>query len=94
MPGAAFKRNAYAIRPSVDKMLSEPFETVKRAMVKALAISGCSQCVHVYSQKLGSAAPSFTSYLLDAYARGPDGKINPQDEYDIQGAAGVLYGGV
>jgi hypothetical protein len=48
----------------------------------------------MYWQKLGTAAPSFTSYLLDAYTRGPDGKINPQDEYDIKGAAGVLYGGM
>ena len=36
MPGAGFKRNALAIRPSVDQMLSAPFEAVKRDMVGTL----------------------------------------------------------
>ena len=36
MPGAGFKRNALALRPSVDQMLSAPFEAVKRDMVGTL----------------------------------------------------------
>jgi hypothetical protein len=37
MPGAAFKRNALAVRVSCDRMLTIPFEMVKRNKVACIS---------------------------------------------------------
>ena len=41
MPGSAFKRNALAIRASVDKMFSVPLDQVKREMVSSFSPISC-----------------------------------------------------
>jgi hypothetical protein len=45
-------------------------------------------------QKLGIGERSFTSSLLEKANLEPDGNIDAQDDEDIKGVAGVLYGGV
>ena len=93
-PGARFKRDALNVRGDVQKMLCTPFEMVKNNLVCAIRNLAIFLRGFDDSMKdLGIGVRSFTSNLLEKLDPEAESKNNSQDEEDVKGIAGVLYGG-
>ena len=91
LPGSRFKRQALETRKLVRKMITEPFQMVKDAIVRQNSIH-IVWCLKWYiMQVTGTAVPSFTAELLTK--TDVSHKRIMEDDNDIMGAAGGLFAG-
>ena len=92
MPGSGFKRQALYVKSLIRQSLDTPFAKVQHALVCSHYFQHSLLTHSRFLQSEGTAAPSFTATLLEEASS--EGKLTPEHEDDIKGAAGVIFAGL
>lgn len=95
VPGAYFRRFVEQHHLEVEKMLSRPFETVKKEIVSYLVPLTADIYSHYPSQAQGRADESVVAALIERlYRERDDREVRAEKEELARGVAGIAYLGL
>ncbi len=94
VPGAAFKRFAEYYKPIVDRMIQEPFEEVKKTLVRTHNRLGLLLINHHANQNDPDSPPSASRSLIYQIQEKYGGtSLYPEQERIVMESMAIAYGG-